>query len=150
MQADKYQQSWMGWALAELYNDDGSANSAMVSTLSRTYPMAVAGNLHEFSYANDTKHFLLNFEANIAITQPTEIYLNEKLNYPDGYTFSLLFLEHCIIRILQVYSTHNSRHSVMEQLTQSCVRLEFQATAKYQCDSKNITKLVTKCKEKIN
>jgi hypothetical protein len=37
VQADRYQQSWMGWAFAELYNEDGSVFTGMVSTVSRTY-----------------------------------------------------------------------------------------------------------------
>jgi hypothetical protein len=37
VQADRYQQSWMGWAFAELYNEDGTVYPAMVATISRTY-----------------------------------------------------------------------------------------------------------------
>jgi len=89
VQADIYQQSWMGWAVAELYNDDGTVYTEMVATLSRTYPMAVAGSLNEFTYANDTKQFSLEFEANPSVIQPTDIYLNEKLSYPNGYKVAI-------------------------------------------------------------
>ena len=47
--------------------------------------MAVAGHTHSFNYTDTTKAFSLHFTPNIAIEQPTDIYLNEKLNYPNGY-----------------------------------------------------------------
>lgn len=53
--------------------------------------MAVAGHTHGISYVDNTKAFSLTFSPNSAILQPTDIYLNEKLNYPNGYIIILLF-----------------------------------------------------------
>lgn len=41
-------------------------------------------------YDNNTHIFELEFIADPAITQPTEIYLNENLHYPNGYYVAII------------------------------------------------------------
>lgn len=98
-QADKYHQSWIGWEYKvyanitgwgySVYYENGTMDIPLLSTISRTYPMAVAGHTQTIDYNFTTKQFSLGFETNPSISQPTDIYLNEKLNYPNGYSVQI-------------------------------------------------------------
>eukprot|EP00698_Gefionella_okellyi_P018391 TRINITY_DN5504_c0_g1_i1.p1 TRINITY_DN5504_c0_g1~~TRINITY_DN5504_c0_g1_i1.p1 ORF type:complete len:535 (-),score=129.34 TRINITY_DN5504_c0_g1_i1:62-1612(-) len=92
---DKYLQSWIGWEYKQFipitgfgnsfWNADGSINWPIARTMSRTYAPAVAGHTLSMSYNNITAAFVLQYAVNAAATLPTEIYLCEKVHYPNGY-----------------------------------------------------------------
>eukprot|EP01132_Coremiostelium_polycephalum_P008414 gene8414-10332_t len=96
-EADKYLQSWTYWqfkyyndittagSTESLYNQDGSLDVAKLKTLSRTYAQAIAGNPQSMVFDPQTASFQLVFNVDTSITQPTIIYLNEDLYYPNGY-----------------------------------------------------------------
>ena len=113
---DAYQQSWMYWQFKyyqdlttstpvgeALYNNDGTVVQDKLLVLSRTYPMAVAGNIIAYSFyaeaprlPNDhdinrrNGHFELTYQpwlsaASADLTsRTTEIYYNSELYYPYG------------------------------------------------------------------
>jgi hypothetical protein len=54
-----------------------------VLALSRTYAYAIAGTPLAMKFNPQSNHFLLQYILNGAISQPTEIYLNEKWRYED-------------------------------------------------------------------
>ena len=58
----------------------------MIATLSRTYAQAVAGRTVSMAFSTTTKQFDLKYVANAGATAPTEIYLNEAVHYPNGFT----------------------------------------------------------------
>eukprot|EP00026_Physarum_polycephalum_P007748 Phypoly_transcript_07814.p1 GENE.Phypoly_transcript_07814~~Phypoly_transcript_07814.p1 ORF type:complete len:482 (+),score=58.45 Phypoly_transcript_07814:61-1506(+) len=97
--ADEYHQSWMGWEYKvyanitgwgySIFQENGSIDLSRLATVSRTYPMAVAGRTQKIAYNDLTKEFSLTFAPNSAIQQPTDIYLNTQLNYPKGYVVSI-------------------------------------------------------------
>lgn len=111
-QADFYHQSWIGWEYKVyvnitgfgycIFRENGSIDVSLLQTLSRTYPMAVAGTTHNISYTDATKQFVLKYETS-EISQPTDIYLNEKLNYPNGYNVTVLPSDNGLVW----NSTHN-------------------------------------------
>lgn len=78
-----------------LFFPNGTINNANLEALTRTYASAVAGKgvvivifsgkTKFMSFDFDTKLFLLEFVSNPEIHQPTEIYLNEAIHYPQGF-----------------------------------------------------------------
>ena len=86
-----------------LWFENGTLNTDKVKMLSRTYAQvgklqvqqmmgiiqhkyqAVAGVYDHQEFDPDTSDFQLVYHANIDIQQPTIIFLNEKLYYPNGY-----------------------------------------------------------------
>jgi len=99
--ADAFFQSWAYWQFkyfADLttsgtgegfYNKEGVLEENKLKALSRSYPQAVAGLPTYFSFEPRNAEFKLEYHIDLAITQPTEIYLNEKYYYPKGYTVSI-------------------------------------------------------------
>lgn len=94
--ADKHHQSWIYWQFKyyedittctpsgeSLYNNDGSVCEDKVRILSRTYPQAVAGLIHEYNFNLRTAEFSLSYTS-----QPTQgdtvIYYNRQVHYPTG------------------------------------------------------------------
>ncbi|EFA85830.1 hypothetical protein PPL_01061 [Heterostelium album PN500] len=100
-EADNYFQSWCYWQF-KFYNDlttsgpteslylaDGSLDVIKVRTLSRTYAQAIAGSPQKMTFDIQTASFTFSYEIDTSITQPTIIYLNEAMHYPNGYTASI-------------------------------------------------------------
>ncbi|EGC38983.1 hypothetical protein DICPUDRAFT_148335 [Dictyostelium purpureum] len=96
--ADKYLQSWTYWQL-KYYNDITTAGSTeslylpngeldipKITALSRTYAQAIAGVPQAMKYDTTDATFTLTYTIDTTITQPTIVYLNEQLQYPNGYT----------------------------------------------------------------
>jgi len=95
--ADGEMQSWTYWMLKKyqdfttanaaesLYDENGNLEVEKLKALSRTYAPAIAGTPSRMSFDPDTGAFELTFNATLA-DAATEVYLNEELNYPDGYT----------------------------------------------------------------
>ena len=97
---DKYKQSWQGWMykpygcitqnLACLNMSFPGKESIQVANTSRTYPQAVAGRTHSFSFDKSTKVFSLVYETvNSCQSERTIVYFNKALHYPNGYSFKI-------------------------------------------------------------
>jgi len=95
--ADNHLQSWAYWQLKKfqdittanaddsLYSDDGELWLDKLKSLSRTYAQATAGPIKTMKFDNKKATFQLDFTLTVT-SAPTEIYLNEELHYPNGYT----------------------------------------------------------------
>eukprot|EP00052_Salpingoeca_macrocollata_P020108 m.168383 g.168383 ORF g.168383 m.168383 type:complete len:131 (-) comp21159_c0_seq6:38-430(-) len=68
---------------------NGTIDMAAVAALSRTYPQATAGRLHSVLFDPTTALFEMYFLPSAQCQLPTDIYLNEAVFYPHGYTVSL-------------------------------------------------------------
>ena len=97
-EADRYLQSTMYWQY-KFYNDlttqtpfeglydfRGELITEKLNILSRTYAYAIAGTPQIMKFSPDTSVFEFEYTIDINISKPTEIYLNQKMHYPDGYT----------------------------------------------------------------
>jgi len=92
---DKLFQSWAYWQFKS-YNDftssdpeepfyDGdTVETTKLKTLSRTYARAIGGVPSKMFFNHMTGEFDLDFEGTVT-SEPTEIYLNEDLHYPNGH-----------------------------------------------------------------
>lgn len=56
-----------------------------VKALSRTYAYAIAGMPVSMAFDPTTANFVLNYKVNTKANKPTEIYLNKKWFYANGY-----------------------------------------------------------------
>jgi len=65
-----------------LINPDGSVNKAAMKPFARTYPLAVAGACHGFSFNTTTGQFSMEFEPNPDATGPTEVFASQVYYYP--------------------------------------------------------------------
>lgn len=96
-EADKRLQSWTYWQFKyyddittagqgeSLYNLQGQLEVDKLKALSRTYAQAIAGVPSVMKFNVEDGAFSLVFDINTSITQPTIIYLNEALYYPNGF-----------------------------------------------------------------
>lgn len=96
--ADDHLQSWTYWQLKKfrdfttanaqeaLFTADGRVETAKLRTLSRTYAVATAGVPTKMHF--EAGVFELDFVATVQ-EAPTEIYLNEALHYPEGYSIAV-------------------------------------------------------------
>ena len=73
--------SWFGGP----FYSNGSIDNDILRTISRTYAPAVAGEIISMTFDKATAEFNLVFANNPNCTQPTDIYLNQQLYYPNGY-----------------------------------------------------------------
>eukprot|EP01123_Difflugia_compressa_P004860 TRINITY_DN16376_c0_g1_i1.p1 TRINITY_DN16376_c0_g1~~TRINITY_DN16376_c0_g1_i1.p1 ORF type:complete len:164 (+),score=21.45 TRINITY_DN16376_c0_g1_i1:30-494(+) len=99
MEADSYLQSWTWWQFKSFhditttglgtsesfYDENGNLQEMKVKALSRTYAYAISGMPTVMSFDPNTATFQLQYNA-FKLSLPTEIYLNEKYYYPQGYT----------------------------------------------------------------
>jgi len=81
----KYRDFTTANAAESLFDENGKLEVAKLKALSRTYAPAIAGTPSNMSFDPETGAFELTFNATIS-EATTEVYLNEELNYPDGYT----------------------------------------------------------------
>ncbi|XP_065883588.1 endoglycoceramidase-like isoform X2 [Dysidea avara] len=90
-------QSWLGWEYKpyvcitgcgrSLWYPNGTMNMPVAKALSRTYAQAIAGNGVEMTFNHITSEFKLHYKIYESCTSNlTEIYMNEELHYPRGYT----------------------------------------------------------------
>jgi len=98
--ADSQFQSWAYWMpktfhdftsanLAEsLWDAEGHLELAKLKALSRTYAPAIAGTPSKMAFDPKTGVFELAFTATVA-DAPTEVYLNEELHYPHGFSLDV-------------------------------------------------------------
>ena len=97
--ADKHLTSWCYWmykafndhttTAAEneegMFNPDGSLQSIKERALSRSYVQSYQGLPLEVNYDDDNKVLKATFSDDPDIKEPGVLYINKKLNYPDGY-----------------------------------------------------------------
>jgi len=97
--ADFFLQGWTGWEYKAyvgmtgwgwgLFFPNGSIDYSVVNVVSRTYAQAVAGTSNFMSFNPNTRVFNLEYVVKKSCKLPTEIYLNEQLHYPKGFTVLL-------------------------------------------------------------
>jgi endoglycosylceramidase len=93
--ADSEQLGWIYWAWKYYDDPTGSADEALVlsdgslsptvASLSRTYPMAVAGTPTSFTFDAATAEFHLDYVANPLAAAPTLVFVPVARHYPGGY-----------------------------------------------------------------
>ena len=104
--ADEHKQSWLYWEYkpfvgyktghsSSFWLPNGTLDIAMAKTISRTYPLAVAGHVVNMSFNVSTQPDGTNAVFRLSyVTDPnvrsavTEIYCNDALHYPNGRTVS--------------------------------------------------------------
>lgn len=101
--ADAALQSWSWWQfkdfqdvttasegpLESFYDSDGSLQLPKVKALSRTYATAIAGVPIYMHFDTKSAAFQLRYNINPQISKPTEIYLNQKWWYPNGFNVTI-------------------------------------------------------------
>ena len=101
--SDLYLQPWTYWQYKGygdittqsntgegLWFSNGTLDVDKLKLLSRTYAQAVAGRYVSQLFNTANGDFVLTFEANVSISSPTVIFLNEKLYYPNGYSVMIV------------------------------------------------------------
>ncbi|KAF9543210.1 hypothetical protein EC957_001085 [Mortierella hygrophila] len=86
-QADRYMQSWQGWAYNNVWSGSGTdavARPAIVRAYSRTYVEATAGTTQTMYFQDSTTKYWVSWKADKSIQAPTLIRFAPKINYPDG------------------------------------------------------------------
>lgn len=86
-QADRYMQSWQGWAYNNVWSGSGAdavARPAIVRAYSRTYVEATAGTTQSMYFQDSTTKYWVSWKADKSIQAPTLIRFAPKINYPDG------------------------------------------------------------------
>eukprot|EP01130_Rhizamoeba_saxonica_P007725 TRINITY_DN3133_c0_g1_i2.p1 TRINITY_DN3133_c0_g1~~TRINITY_DN3133_c0_g1_i2.p1 ORF type:complete len:515 (-),score=85.88 TRINITY_DN3133_c0_g1_i2:469-2013(-) len=71
------------------YDAEGKLQQVKVRYLSRTYATATAGKITTMDFDVKSGKFFMEYELDKEIKQPTEIYLNEKWHYPNGFTVNI-------------------------------------------------------------
>lgn len=86
-QADRYMQSWQGWAYNNIWSGSGAdafARPSLVRAYSRTYVEATAGTTQTMYFQDSTTKYWVSWKADKSIRAPTLIRFAPKINYPDG------------------------------------------------------------------
>jgi endoglycosylceramidase len=85
--ADYYLQSWMGWEFSSFWNQD---QPDIEKHYARTYAPAVAGFVSKMEFNEDTADYSITWKIDTSITAPTEIKINKRIYYPDGFTLTVI------------------------------------------------------------
>ena len=97
--ADKYLVSWTYWMYKPfgdptttaanntegIFEADGNVQVYKEKAMSRSYVLSYQGIPMDLEFNDETKEMKTSFRYFKNITVPNEIYLNKKLNYPNGY-----------------------------------------------------------------
>ena len=97
--ADNHMVSWAYWMYKPfndhtttaanntegIFNSDGTLQALKEKALSRTYIQAYQGYPLSFNFNDETKEAKAQFQFKKEITEPSILYINSKLNYPNGY-----------------------------------------------------------------
>jgi len=81
--ADSHLQSWMGWEYTHIFSQK---EEELERHYARTYAPAVAGLVKKMGFYEDTSYFFITWTINTNISAPTEIKINKRLYYPNGFT----------------------------------------------------------------
>jgi endoglycosylceramidase len=88
--ADEYLTSWIDWWWTGPLMDRWNAQPEAIAIYSRTYAQSVAGIPSLMRYEASTHHFRLCYEIDtLIVDQPTVIYVNDELAYPQGVNVHL-------------------------------------------------------------
>ncbi|CAO3574814.1 unnamed protein product [Mortierella alpina] len=84
-QADRYMQSWQGWAYENLWNHDTREPHPELARLyARTYAEATAGATKTLYFQDTTAKYWVSWQADTSITAPGLIRIAPQIYYPDG------------------------------------------------------------------
>ena len=72
-----------------MFNSDGTPQAQKLKAITRTYAHAFQGAPEEMFFQTANASFKTSFSLEKTVTGLTEIYLNEALNYPDGYKMTV-------------------------------------------------------------
>ena len=72
-----------------VFNENGTPQTYKLQALTRTYAHAFQGVPSTMHYDTVTKSFKTSFTLDKSVKGLTEIYLNKKLNYPNGYKITV-------------------------------------------------------------
>jgi len=98
---DELLQSWAQWQYKSyvpitgeghgFYNKDGTIDNVKLRLLSRTYAHAVAGRTISSQFNPTTRGYRLAYslQTGVAARGPTDIYVNEALQYPNGFAVTV-------------------------------------------------------------
>jgi len=115
--ADKYFASWAYWqfksfhdittagkgSVESFYDDDGNVQLPKVKHVARTYAYAIAGNPQSMEFDPNDGYFTLIYYVNTSIKAPTEIYVNTRYYYPNGYTVHIAPAELATYEVIDQY-----------------------------------------------
>ncbi|GAM29176.1 hypothetical protein SAMD00019534_123520, partial [Acytostelium subglobosum LB1] len=96
---ETYKQGWIFWSYKDFipgdyesffYNASGLPDPVRVKLFSRTYAQAVAGTTESTGFDSESGKFSITYTINPNCQLPTEIYLNEDIYYPNGYTVEIV------------------------------------------------------------
>lgn len=62
----------------------GQPDKDSYTHIARTYPTAVAGKIHSFTFDHTNSSFSLSYSLSLSCAMPTEIYVDETFHYPNG------------------------------------------------------------------
>ena len=90
-QADESLVSWTDWWWTGPLMNNWNSNPESIKIYSRTYAQSVAGKptKMKFDADSDNKLFTLCYDVNPSISQPTEIFANFDIHYPNGVLVQL-------------------------------------------------------------
>jgi len=123
--ADQHLQSWAYWSLKDfhdfttmdkagpLYDASGRLETNKLRMLTRTYAPAISGIPLKFSFNPASAEFRLEFRSAACNGAPTEVYLNEEINYPHGFKVSIK--PHGCLKM-----EHPGRNRLLFHLNASC------------------------------
>jgi endoglycosylceramidase len=84
-QADRYLQSWQGWAYENLWNHNTVQPYPELARLyARTYAEATAGDTKTLYFQDETAKYWVSWVADTSITAPGLIRIAPQIYYPDG------------------------------------------------------------------
>ena len=99
-----------------------------------TQCQAVAGVYDSQKFDPNTSNFQLTYRANVEIQQPTIIFLNEKLYYPNGYNIRYNHLRRCCTNNYYIHSINPDGTGTIVKDTNMATIYHTQLTKKDQVD----------------
>jgi hypothetical protein len=103
-QADQFHASWAYYqykgmqdystqygesATLGMYKENGKLDENKLNLLTRTYAPAIQGHLSKKYYDINTGIFMLDYNCDMSIDAPTEIFVSKEQHYPQGYKISI-------------------------------------------------------------
>lgn len=79
-----------GSTIEGFYDSNGDLEELKVKALTRTYAQAYQGIPTKLSFNTETNKFVTVYTLSPSVNAPTVIYLNQAMNYPNGYNISIV------------------------------------------------------------
>ena len=135
--ADTHFQSWTYWQYKyfddlvacqecynqSLYSESGQLELNKVRALSRTYAQKIAGKPINMFYNTTDSSFRLVYSINSSIKEPTVVYINEQLNYKNGYNLHVISKKNVTLvvnklykmgKLINIYSNKSNDDDIIE------------------------------------